>query len=531
MRADFYGDLMSCALWPVDSWERVEVPPLRAAALREAITRPAAAAGVYVDPILVERLVRDAAEEPGALPLVQETLVLLWARRARRLLTAAAYEALGTTGENRLAVALASRADGVVAALAPGRCTIARRVLVRLVQLGEGRQDTRRRQTVAALRGSGDDPVEFRATLRQLADERLVILGGGEGHEETADLPHEAMIAGWPTLRHWIDESRADELRRRRIELDARDWNANERDAAELYRGRRLADALEWAHVHASELGGTASAFLAAGRRRRLLGRLNASAVAAVAAVAVVAAVWLSIPSMEEAWLRRQANQQGEYVHLAGGTALVGTGNRPVRVRGLDVDRFEVSNGRYRLCVRAGQCRRPDEPFGQSAYDNGNNNLPVVFVNADQAAAFCSWLGRRLPTMAEWERAARGLTGRRYPWGGTPPGPSQVNAIRGDEEPPDPVPADDPRFRSGDTPEGIRHLIGNVSEWVATRARYGPNGEAVAIGDWNRRDGAASLALMGGGADEPAAPAATGSVADAVDQAGWTGFRCVRTRE
>jgi hypothetical protein len=95
MRADFYADLMTSILWPVGRGERVEIAPLRSAALREAITRPAAGAGAYLEPVLVERLLRDAGEEPGALSLVQETMVLLWERMTRRLLTVSAYEDLG----------------------------------------------------------------------------------------------------------------------------------------------------------------------------------------------------------------------------------------------------------------------------------------------------------------------------------------------------------------------------------------------------------------------------------------------------
>jgi hypothetical protein len=105
MRADFYADLMTSALWPVPSGERAEIAPLRRGALREAIIRPAADAGVHLEPVLVERLMHDAGGEPGALSLLQETLVLLWERRTRRLLTVSAYEDLGDDDRSGLAVA------------------------------------------------------------------------------------------------------------------------------------------------------------------------------------------------------------------------------------------------------------------------------------------------------------------------------------------------------------------------------------------------------------------------------------------
>src|SRR5690349_12982729 len=207
MRADFYDKLMTSVLWPIAPGERVEIAPLRSTALREAITRPAAAVGVHLESALVERLMHDAGEEPGALSLLQETMVLLWERRTRRLLTVSAYEDLGGPDRNGLTAALATRADASLAVLTPAQQTIARRIFLRLVQLGEGRQDTRRPQVVSALRAPGDDPALFDATLRHLTDRRLVTVSGTGGEEPVVDLGHEAMIGHWPTLSDWIDEN------------------------------------------------------------------------------------------------------------------------------------------------------------------------------------------------------------------------------------------------------------------------------------------------------------------------------------
>ena len=182
-RADFYPDLMVSPLWPEIQAHRVEVVPLDEEGLRQAIVRPAKAVGVFVEEALVERLVADAAGEPGVLPLVQETLVLLWERLERRFLPLRAYEALtlprgtpGTSGGERtgLQVAMARRADAALAALTtPEQQAIARRIFLRLVQFGEGRADTRRQQTVAEL-SDGSDPALFEQTLNHLADRRLL---------------------------------------------------------------------------------------------------------------------------------------------------------------------------------------------------------------------------------------------------------------------------------------------------------------------------------------------------------------------
>ncbi len=417
MRADFYADLMTSALWPLAPGERVEIAPLRGAALREAITRPAASAGVHLEAVLPERLLHDAGEEPGALSLVQETMVLLWERMTRRLLTVSAYEELGghdDSGQRRsgLAAALATRADAALARLSPAQRTIARRIFVRLVQLGEGRQDTRRPQPAGALRVPGEDPARFDITLRHLTERRLVTLSA-DGEEPVVDLGHEAMITHWPALRHWIEESRASELKRRRIERDSGDWLRNGRDSGDLYRRRKLADAIELTRADEHELSQHATRFLTAGRRRRRLALLAAWIVAAAALGGVV---WLAKTPVRNAWLRHEAIADSPQVPLAAGPAIVGNG-RHVTFPPLLADQHEVTNQQYRYCVEAQQCAAPDEPAGDSRFADGDRGLPVVFVTAFDAVQFCSWIGRQLPTEAQWERAARGTGGAPYPWG------------------------------------------------------------------------------------------------------------------
>jgi hypothetical protein len=193
VRADFYPELMASPLWSQIKGHRLEVLPLDERGLRLAITRPAEDAGVYVEAALVERLVTDAAGEPGVLLLVQETLVLLWEKLERRFLPLSAYEALvlprrayGPKSEmagpprTGLQVAIARRADAALAALSAEQQAIARRIFLRLIQFGEGRADTRRQQPEAALRAAGEDPKAFDATLRHLVDARLLTVSGDE---------------------------------------------------------------------------------------------------------------------------------------------------------------------------------------------------------------------------------------------------------------------------------------------------------------------------------------------------------------
>ena len=201
LRADFYPDLMTSYLWPVDASQRVEVAPLRGDALREAIAQPAADVGVQIEQSLVERLLIDAADEPGVLPLLQETMRLLWGDIEGRVLPLTAYERLnrnpaaGDTGATGLAAAIAMKADATLAALTPEQQAIARRTFLRLVQFGEGRADTRRQQTLSSLRAVDDDPVLFEQTLEHLTDNRLLTRTGGSDRESAVvDIAHESLI-------------------------------------------------------------------------------------------------------------------------------------------------------------------------------------------------------------------------------------------------------------------------------------------------------------------------------------------------
>ncbi|MCB8749527.1 nSTAND1 domain-containing NTPase [Planktothrix agardhii] len=235
VRADFYPQLMeSTCFWREIKAHRYEVLPLDQAGLQEAILKPAEQANVFIESALLERLIITAAREPGVLPLLQETLVLLWEKIERRYLPLRAYEALVLSYHNAVSntnnkltgiqVAIAQRADAAIANLTDEQQIIARRVFLRLIQFGEGRADTRRQESVEALKARGDNDQIFEETLRYLADRRLLTLSGKEDKTRKVDISHEILISSWPQLQDWIIQRRDAEQTRRRLIAKVEEW-------------------------------------------------------------------------------------------------------------------------------------------------------------------------------------------------------------------------------------------------------------------------------------------------------------------
>jgi formylglycine-generating enzyme required for sulfatase activity len=168
------------------------------------------------------------------------------------------------------------------------------------------------------------------------------------------------------------------------------------------------------------------------------------------------------------------ARRDAARVPVRGETFVMGSADGPNDERPLhrvdlapfELDRYEVTNSRYGACVKVGRCKPPALPssktrasyFGNPEFDE----YPVIHVSWQQAAEFCSFAGGRLPSEAEWERAAKGSgTPRTYPWGDEPPDCTRAN-MTGCVGDTDKVGARE----AGRSPVGADDMAGNVWEWT-----------------------------------------------------------------
>jgi WD40 repeat protein/transcriptional regulator with XRE-family HTH domain len=262
LRADFYSH---CAQYPAlrqaVAGEQEYIGQMTLDELRRAIEEPARQNGWEFEHGLVDVLLSDigaqgtSQPEPGALPLLSHALLATWERRRGRTMTLDGYRASGGVRG-----AIAETAESLFTdQLNQTQQEMARDVFLRLTELGEGTEDTRRRAALNELVRQPGEATHLRAVLNMLAEARLITL-----NEDSAEVAHEALIREWQRLHEWLTQDREGLLLHRHLTESARGWEIRGHDPSELYRGARLAQAREWASVNEGRLNPSEQSFLAA---------------------------------------------------------------------------------------------------------------------------------------------------------------------------------------------------------------------------------------------------------------------------
>jgi len=572
LRADFYHRCADFAglRQALEHYQKY-IGPMSADELHRAIEAPARLGRWELEPGLIDLLLTDVVAQPGALPLLSHALLETWRRRRGRILTLAGYAASG-----RVQGAIAQTAEAVLnGALTPNQRLIARTIFVRLTELGEGVQDTRRRVGLSELLPEGEGAEAVQIVLNALAHARLITTDQDPttGQEEV-EVAHEALIREWATLRDWLQDDREGLRIHRHLTEAAGAWLTLNQDPGELYRGTRLDQASAWAQTHTADLNEQEQTFLDASlaeRQRttddrlrierereaaRVLqlkhtqtsrNRARLAAAASLLALVFAASVawilyqqnfelqgarWLSeanalrtardvdgaiakyqaaatadptlgidvtweisetrrYAALELVYEGEQLAARGDragakrkfeaalvlqppadtpiYVWIEAGNFLMGSSEHDILARndekpqhevyldGYWIMRTEVTNEQYAKCIAVGVCT---EPNNQRWYRAEYTRNPVTDIKWTQATVYAHWVGGRLPTEAEWEKACRGVNGYIYSWGNETPNTQLLNysasGLNG-------------VINVGSYPPGIlglHDMLGNVWEWT-----------------------------------------------------------------
>jgi WD40 repeat protein/DNA-binding SARP family transcriptional activator len=253
LRADFYDlPLMHIKFGRLMQARTEVVVPMDAEEMSQAIHEPAVRAGVQLEPELMTTMVTDVGEQPGALPLLQYVLTELFERQDDQRLTLAAYHEMdGVLG------ALGRRAEEIYQSLDRAEQDMTRQLFLRLVTLGEGVEDTRRRALRSELEAlqpaaetdTGDSlsTTPLDSVLEVFGRYRLLTFDRDPSTRgPTIEVAHEALLRKWDRLRGWLNESRDDLRQERAVAGAAEDWEQHNRDESFLLRGARLEQVEEW---------------------------------------------------------------------------------------------------------------------------------------------------------------------------------------------------------------------------------------------------------------------------------------------
>lgn len=500
--------------------------------MREVIEEPARAAGLHLEPALVERLLSDLRDAPGALALMQLVLCDLVRYSRRGLIALHDYDVSRDRNGGRLREALTRQASKLLASLEAQQRETADEVLLRLFKPTAGPSSF-----IGGAMPLGDPgliAVDRRAeVISKLVSARLLVRGWDEASGEAVLRPAHSLLAEtWPDLMDRLKEQE-----------------------------RRARAAQGWRFVKDVLFKAIATAIFLIGVRelRSMVGCGSSSGAAVLPAETVRFEETMVRPggySTVGRPSRCSAPEEAE-LHCVASEA---ERSKPVRVEAFELDVHEVTNRSFAAWLhdtatrweltRHGVARlraSPNLPLVWAAAACGGGllsrgeeivaaadklDLPATCVTWIGASLYCADQGKRLPLEVEWEHAAKGAEERAYPWGAARRVIDVVTALRA-ETPQAPRPVG--RAPWARTPEGIDDLGGNVAEWVES-PRNTTTRKMVRGGHWSSDAACGALTSkceLREVGDEPSAAEAKTPDQPLPDEAfrfeSNVGFRCARS--
>ncbi|MBL8134447.1 MAG: protein kinase [Anaerolineae bacterium] len=266
LRADFYDRPLQYPDFGELVRSRMEtILPLSAEGLERAIARPAERVGVSFETGLIPSIIQEIHYQPGALPLLQYALTELFEQRQGRVITHDNYRAIGkTTG------ALAKRAEEIYLELDAKQQAAAQQMFLRLVTLGEGVEDTRRRTLRSELSAIAANSDEMDEIIDMFSAYRLLSLDHDPAtRSPTVEVAHEAILREWERLRGWLNASRHEIRLQRQLATAVTEWHAAKQENSFLLRGARLEQFEKWSNETQIALTPDERAYLTASLAQR----------------------------------------------------------------------------------------------------------------------------------------------------------------------------------------------------------------------------------------------------------------------
>ncbi|MBL8050089.1 MAG: SUMF1/EgtB/PvdO family nonheme iron enzyme [Anaerolineales bacterium] len=451
--------------------------------LSRAMEKQAQAGGLRFEADLNHQMLEDVDGAPGAMPLLQHTLWELWNRRHGRWLSVNEYRAFGGVKQ-----AITNTAESLYIKLNEIEQKQMRNIFLRLsnFDIRANKRHTGKRVFLEDLIPYNTNPDLTLRLLDKLINARLIIKSTNQKRIEV-EIAHDALIYYWERLQIWLNEDVPSYNLQYQLHDRVHQWeSSNYEFDGDLYSGLRLKLLEEWVKKNPGLLSSLEIKFLQASVKQKKMKLLSQASIFIVLITFLILTI-LSLRGELNGFIYQPIDMNNYWVLIPEGEFKMGLEDshynevpeHSVYLESFEIGRYEITNQQFEQCVKAGYCLRTSDvktPYYKKTH-------PVVNVSWYAAQDFCKWVGGRLPTEAEWEKAASWdyelNLKRKFPWGDNIDCSfanyygknKESDACVGDTTPVG-------SYKAGRSKYEVYDLTGNVWEWTSSlpyQYPYNPN--------------------------------------------------------